>query len=326
MLDLNLPTRVFRAGRGRLKNSCTFAQKKTNTLCKMKNRKNGIALLVCAMCMLALAGCNGCSNGFVKKQKSLEVKSYALCDTVELSSDGDGQMVFVFDMEMPVAATGDTAAISVMQDEIKRQLFAGKFVDLPFDSAMSCYRDFVVSNYRIAFKSVAKELVDKIQESADTLLVDSQRETLDNELYITAGINFDSMGVVSYSVEQIINFGDATNISRVQYINFNRADGSVLNEQTLYVEGYEKDLTNLLLNSMIEQTDDIALIKDLEDNDYEVNSIRPNDNFYFSSAGVIYEYNLVDIGPYIPEGTQVLVSWSKLKPLLRPEWQYLAGA
>ncbi|MBR1632067.1 MAG: DUF3298 domain-containing protein [Paludibacteraceae bacterium] len=249
---------------------------------------------------------------------------YSLLDTVDLSADADSRMFIALDIEVPADETQPSAAMVQIQDALKSLLFADRFNQLPFDSAMAAYADYVGKNYKSEFVEQAQRLVSDIRQTDDSLLYVAEPNEFENELYVSAGVQYDSAGVMSYSIERIINFGQATGMSRCTYVNFDKTDGSIIDEERLFIDGYEADLTHRLLSAIVDQTDEVELIKDLVDNDYEVQSIRPNNNFYFSQEGIVYMFNLTDLGPYIPEGTQVVISWQNVKPLLKDEWKHLA--
>ena len=128
-------------------------------------------------------------------------------------------------------------------------------------------------------------------------------------------------GILSYCVERYVYTGGAHGSNFRQFVNYNLQTGEQIDEEQLFAENYQEPLTQLLLQYMVEQNDEIALIQDLQEAGYNVDDIHPNDNFYLAEEGITYVFNPYDIAPYALGETEILIPWSALQNILKPEFQ-----
>jgi hypothetical protein len=58
-------------------------------------------------------------------------------------------------------------------------------------------------------------------------------------------------------------------------------------------------------------------VADLNVFNFYEDQIVPNNNFYITPEGIVYVYNPYDIAPYSMGQTSVLLTFEKLKPILK---------
>jgi len=143
------------------------------------------------------------------------------------------------------------------------------------------------------------------------------RILLCEEQYLSGSVMGIVKDILSYGVERYVYLGGPHGNNYRLFLNFDLRTGRTLSEEDIFTEGYEEPLTELLLHYMVEQNDEVDLIKDLELAGYNVDDIHPNDNFYLADEGITYVFNPYDIAPYAFGETEILIPWDDVKPLLR---------
>ena len=130
---------------------------------------------------------------------------------------------------------------------------------------------------------------------------------------------FNQKGLLSFVVIFENYTGGAHGSNTSTNCVFDLHSGQPISEKDIFKEGYEKDLSKLIIKDLVRQND-LTDKKELEKvGFFSVEEIYPNDNFLVSKKGLTYTYNEYEITPYAMSKITVNLPFKDLKPLLKDE-------
>ncbi len=261
----------------------------------------GFSLLIA--CLL-LVGC---------KHNALQTTSLSSEQVCYLTDAQEDSLTVSIHIEYPTAI-GKTDALNNIQRDLKHRLFGEAYIDMEPQQALDAYVAMLKTEYKINNLPL-KEDWEKDNRDYEYAPICCEEQVL------TGSVMGEVKGILSYCVERYVYTGGAHGSNFRQFVNYNLQTGEQIDEEQLFAENYQEPLTQLLLQYMVEQNDEIALIQDLQEAGYNVDDIHPNDNFYLAEEGITYVFNPYDIAPYALGETEILIPWSALQNILKPEFQ-----
>ena len=261
----------------------------------------GFSLLIA--CLL-LVGC---------KHNALQTTSLSSEQVCYLTDAQEDSLTVSIHIEYPTAI-GKTDALNNIQRDLKHRLFGEAYIDMEPQQALDAYVAMLKTEYKINNLPL-KEDWEKDNRDFEYAPICCEEQVL------TGSVMGEVKGILSYCVERYVYTGGAHGSNFRQFVNYNLQTGEQIDEEQLFAENYQEPLTQLLLQYMVEQNDEIALIQDLQEAGYNVDDIHPNDNFYLAEEGITYVFNPYDIAPYALGETEILIPWSALQNILKPEFQ-----
>ena len=261
----------------------------------------GFSLLIA--CLL-LVGC---------KRNALQTTSLSSEQVCYLTDAQEDSLTVSIHIEYPTAI-GKTNALNNIQRDLKHRLFGEAYIDMEPQQALDAYVAMLKTEYKINNLPL-KEDWEKDNRDYEYAPICCEEQVL------TGSVMGEVKGILSYCVERYVYTGGAPGSNFRQFVNYNLQTGEQIDEEQLFAENYQEPLTQLLLQYMVEQNDEIALIQDLQEAGYNVDDIHPNDNFYLAEEGITYVFNPYDIAPYALGETEILIPWSALQNILKPEFQ-----
>ena len=261
----------------------------------------GFSLLIA--CLL-LVGC---------KRNALQTTSLSSEQVCYLTDAQEDSLTVSIHIEYPTAI-GKTDALNNIQRDLKHRLFGEAYIDMEPQQALDAYVAMLKTEYKINNLPL-KEDWEKDNRDYEYAPICCEEQVL------TGSVMGEVKGILSYCVERYVYTGGAHGSNFRQFVNYNLQTGEQIDEEQLFAENYQEPLTQLLLQYMVEQNDEIALIQDLQEAGYNVDDIHPNDNFYLAEEGITYVFNPYDIAPYALGETEILIPWSALQNILKPEFQ-----
>ena len=261
----------------------------------------GFSLLIA--CLL-LVGC---------KRNALQTTSLSSEQVCYLTDAQEDSLTVSIHIEYPTAI-GKTDALNNIQRDLKHRLFGEAYIDMEPQQALDAYVAMLKTEYKINNLPL-KEDWEKDNRDYEYAPICCEEQVL------TGSVMGEVKGILSYCVERYVYTGGAHGSNFRQFVNYNLQKGAHIDEEQLFAENYQEPLTQLLLQYMVEQNDEIALIQDLQEAGYNVDDIHPNDNFYLAEEGITYVFNPYDIAPYALGETEILIPWSALQNILKPEFQ-----
>ncbi len=122
--------------------------------------------------------------------------------------------------------------------------------------------------------------------------------------------------VLTYYIRSYHYSGGAHGMYKRTYYHYDLTTGKELFEQDFFTSDYRGRLTRLLIEHIIAQEPEIDTMEDLQEN-FFVEYIIPNNNFYFTDEGVTYVFNCYEIAPYAYADTEVTIPYSRMQSILR---------
>ena len=261
----------------------------------------GFSLLIA--CVL-LVGC---------ERNALQTTSLSSEQVCYLTDAQEDSLTVSIHIEYPTAI-GKTDALNNIQRDLKHRLFGEAYIDMEPQQALDAYVAMLKTEYKINNLPL-KEDWEKDNRDYEYAPICCEEQVL------TGSVMGEVKGILSYCVARYVYTGGAHGSNFRQFVNYNLQTGEQIDEEQLFAENYQEPLTQLLLQYMVEQNDEIALIQDLQEAGYNVDDIHPNDNFYLAEEGITYVFNPYDIAPYALGETEILIPWSALQNILKPEFQ-----
>ncbi len=123
--------------------------------------------------------------------------------------------------------------------------------------------------------------------------------------------------LLSYSDEQYVFSGGRHGNNQRHFYNYDLKTGKCLTETDIFNEGYETELTQLLIENLIDQYEELETVQDLIKSDFRLEDIRPNGNFYFTEDEMVYVFNPYEIAPYYVGETEIPIPLVQIQDMLR---------
>lgn len=256
--------------------------------------------------LLVLAVLSSCH----KKETTVVCEQFTLDDAAYLTDDQQDSLTINLAMEYPTQIYPDSVKDRIQKD-IMLHLFGDAFVEMEPQQALEAYAAMLKTEYKLNNQPLLEELLENGVDEEMRGAILCQEQSLSGSVM---GIVKD---IMSYGVERYVFLGGPHGNNYRLFVNFDLLSGKELREKDIFEEDYEDKLTELLLKNMVEQNDEIDLIKDLEMAGYNVDDIHPNDNFYLAEEGITYVFNPYEIAPYSMGETEILIPWEDAEPLLQ---------
>jgi len=250
-------------------------------------------------------------NACHKSETTVVLEKMALTDMVYLTDEATDSLTIDIEMEYPTKIYPDSV-LQLIQSDLKNHLFGEAYAEMEPQQAIEAYCAMLKTEYKANNLPILEDY--QLQAAPDD---EDGRILLCEEQYLSGSVMGIVKDILSYGVERYVYLGGPHGNNYRLFLNFDLRTGRTLSEEDIFTEGYEEPLTELLLHYMVEQNDEVDLIKDLELAGYNVDDIHPNDNFYLADEGITYVFNPYDIAPYAFGETEILIPWDDVKPLLR---------
>ena len=221
-----------------------------------------------------------------------------------------GGLSFQAETEIPVKFHNKEVLENVRK-QIIATIFGEVFNNFPTDSILPKYANNLFLDYK---RSNETYLANNAEIKESPLI-------LENEIQIQGVAMYLDDRILSYSYERYAFMGGPHgNSSRLLY-NFDLTNSHLIKESDLFIADYTESLTRLIKQQIVEDNAEMESVADLNDFHFFEDQIKPNNNFYITAEGIVYVYNPYDIAPYSTGQTVVLLTFEKLRPILKPENQ-----
>ena len=219
-----------------------------------------------------------------------------------------GGLSFQAETEIPVKFHNKEVLENVRK-QIIANIFGEMFNNFPADSILPKYANNLFLDYK---RSNETYLANNAEIKESPLI-------LENEIQIQGVAMYLDDRILSYSYERYAFMGGPHgNSSRLLY-NFDLTNSHLIKESDLFIADYTESLTRLIKQQIVEDNAEMESVADLNDFHFFEDQIKPNNNFYITAEGIVYVYNPYDIAPYSTGQTVVLLTFEKLRPILKPE-------
>ncbi len=277
----------------------------------MKNRHAFASLFLGAIILLIAS----CQPGKENKEEIIQTKQYAMevADCLMPGVDDSLRLTVDIDFLDNTSEIPDTVFTKIQQRLIAKSFGEPYMKYADMDTIIEKFHDDVLREYRLDYVPLYEQMKDGESEEVSI--------NLNNEHMLMVYPMTLQGNVLSYVVERYLYLGGAHGINNRLLLNFDITTGKTLEEKDIFTDDFFSKIHDMLVLNLVRQRDDMSLIEDVQNSDYEIDAIKPNGNFYFAPDGLIYIYNPYEIGPYYLGETNILVPTEEIKPFLKEEWQ-----
>lgn len=278
---------------------CNFVAVKNCT--KKIMRRIPLFLMISAMTVVLFNSC---------KQKTIKIIENNYTQKYFLTSDTTkGALLIDIETEIPVDYMNDTV-LNLIRKHVITSLYGYSYDTIPTDSLAKRYASELIQEYKINNEPLLKQLSKKGKYS------------FNNELDLEGFSLLSDKIIFSYGISRYIYMGGAHGLNTRFFYNFDLKTGKKITENDMFIQDFEKSLTELIKTRIIEQSKEdpeLQPILNLEDTDYWIDAIKPNGNFYITDQSINYVFNPYEIAPYYMGQTEVFLSFNRLKGLLKKD-------
>ncbi len=216
-------------------------------------------------------------------------------------------------------------SLESLQQFFIRNIFGAPYDTLSPSESVQAYVQNYIRNYTADVKTY-RESADEIRElntliSGAAEIPDSEHSTEDffYSYYerLSDSIAYNQHGVLSFQVKQSNNKGGAASYDSYRNYVLNLNAGKQVTENDIFNAGYDMVLQQLIISSLLQQTQ-AESVEELEDlGFFGVREIIPNQNFLLNDKGITYTYNKGEYSAYQLDAPQVFIPYEILFPILR---------
>ena len=233
--------------------------------------------------------------------KSHSEKHYLTSDTTK------GAIKIDINVEIPVCYANDSIRDSI-RNVIITQLFGSDYIPFGNDSIVNIFAKDLITEY----KNTNEPMVQQLDSTSFY--------SFNNEHTLEGFSLLNDQNIYSYGINRYVFMGGAHGLNNLNYYNFNLKTGRLITEIDIFDEGFQQALIEIIKNRIIEQNNEDASLKSitsLEDTDFWIDAIKPNGNFYLTDESINYVFNPYEIAPFYMGITEVILSYDKLKSILK---------
>jgi len=239
------------------------------------------------------------------KQNTIKTEEKNYINKYYLSKDtSKGALSVDLEIEFPIEYSNKEVLKSIQQSIIT-QLFGKEYVNKHKDSIVISFANELHKEY--------------IDNNAPLLVhLDSGSVYSFNNEYSVEGFSLLSdEHIFTYGIDRIVYMGGAHSLETRNYYNFDLKTGKIITEDDLFLPNYKSALSEIIKLRIIEESDVINNMDELNESVFWTDSIVPNGNFYITDESLNYVFNPYEIAPFAYGDTEVNIPFSYLKKLLK---------
>lgn len=194
----------------------------------------------------------------------------------------------------------------------------------------ACFGEkYLTDNPKEVIKSFTQNYVDNYRHDLEPMYLEDEKERgkdKDNAASISAWysyykaieshVQFYKNALLVYRIDYNEYTGGAHGIYTSTFLNIDLNKKSPIKIDQLFIADYKEALTDLIWNQLMAENK-VTTHEALEDLGYgSTGDITPTDNFYLSSDGITFYYNVYDITPYAMGPVKVSIPFSMMAHLL----------
>ena len=130
------------------------------------------------------------------------------------------------------------------------------------------------------------------------------------EKSVNGKVLFTDDNILSYRISSYIYSGGAHGYSHLTYFVFDLKTGKRLTEEDIFTENYQEIITEIMLNKL-----NVSNNNSLDD--YYLDNIKPNSNFFVDEKGITYFFNSYEIACYAFGPTEIFISYQEIQSILK---------
>lgn len=242
------------------------------------------------------------------KQKTIMTTENSHSEIYYLAADtSKGSLRLNLMVELPVCYHNEIILDSI-RNTLITNLFGSDYIQFGNDSILKIFAATLKNEYKIT----NAPLLEQLDSNAFYSFV--------NEHNLEGFSLLNDENIYSYGINRYVFMGGAHGLNTLSYLIFDLKNGKQIMESDLYEAGFEETLTSLLKTRIVEQSNEdpnVETIISLDDTDYWVDAIKPNNNFYITDESINYVFNPYEIAPYYMGITEVIIPFDRIKEILK---------
>ena len=242
------------------------------------------------------------------KQKTIMTTENSHSEIYYLAADtAKGSLHLNLMVELPACYHNEIILDSI-RNTLITNLFGSDYLQFGNDSILKVFAASLINEYKITYAPLLEQL--------DSTAFYS----FFNEHNLEGFSLLNDEKIYSYGINRYVFMGGAHGLTTLNYFNFDLKSGKQIMENDLFEAGFEETLTSLLKTRIVEQSNEdpnVETIISLDDTDYWVDAIKPNNNFYITDESLNYVFNPYEIAPYYMGITEVIIPFDRIKEILK---------
>ena len=254
--------------------------------------------------LLLLTGCGQTD------ENEVEFQSVDIDQTVKLANEENSPMCSVhLNMTYATAANGHKA--EVINGHINEKLL-GQQPDCSVENAAKLFAEEYTKRYKTTLLSLYN------QDRADS----TKRAWYEYHYVITTSTQTGSKNTIAYLATVDYYEGGAHSINQLLPMNFEAKTGRLITLEDIFVDGYEMELTKVLLQALYEKTGTKTVAQLQEKGYLKPMSMYPTENFILGDETITFVYNPSEIAAYDLGATELIIPYNKLEKIIRNSFEY----
>ncbi|NDV46961.1 DUF3298 domain-containing protein [Paludibacter sp. 221] len=250
-------------------------------------------------CLLTVFFFYSCGSDVVETELFQFSKKYYLTqDTVK------GVLEVNARIEIP-SKYKDAAVLKSVRNDIVEKLFGNKYLQYANSEILQRFALSMEKEYRANNLPFVEDLAS-----------DEIGFAYNNDYMLESFALLNDGHLFSYGSDLYVYMGGAHGITHRLYYNYDLRDGKLLTENDLFVDGYKPRVTELMKKYIAENNGLSSSEADFVEN-YWVDQIRPNGNFYITTEGINYVFNPYEIAPYSFGHTEVRLPFAQIEGIIK---------
>lgn len=182
------------------------------------------------------------------------------------------------------------------------------YATLSADQAVKEYSNRYIQRYRQDLDSLYS--VDKQENGKNAGAWYSYYKGVDGHVQLYKGT------LLTYRINYNEYTGGAHGIYMTTYLNLDLNTLTPIRLDDLFADNYQEALTDLLWNQLMMENQ-AKSIQELEDMGYTTTGeLTPTENFFLTSEGITFHYNVYEIAPYAMGAIQITIPYEMMSHLL----------
>jgi hypothetical protein len=184
---------------------------------------------------------------------------------------------------------------------------------------------FITTNDSLPFKSSVKESIEEYitrtktdwKTSLDEFkrIRGNEKISFSSQLIIKAEPAYADSSILSYKSTVYSYTGGAHGITVITYRSYDLKNGKALSESDIFEVDYNEFLSNCILKNL-EQN---CLDSNCDIQQYYLDKVVPNGNFYLNDKGITYLFNQYEIAAYAYGQTEIFIPYSDIISILKED-------
>lgn len=242
------------------------------------------------------------------KQKTIMTTENSHSEIYYLAADtAKGSLHLNLMVELPACYHNEIILDSI-RNTLITNLFGSDYLQFGNDSILKVFAASLINEYKIT----NAPLLEQLDSTAFYSFF--------NEHNLEGFSLLNDEKIYSYGINRYVFMGGAHGLTTLNYFNFDLKSGKQIMEIDLFEAGFEETLTSLLKTRIVEQSNEdpnVETIISLDDTDYWVDAIKPNNNFYITDESLNYVFNPYEIAPYYMGISEVIIPFDRIKEILK---------